>query len=245
VSTWTTWLMPALLIAAITVRAARWYRRAQARETLVAFAVSNGWDYRGHDPELVSRWFLPPFGRGERREARHVIHGLRGGRSFVAFEYTYVDVSRDSRGRRRERRHHAAIVALAMPGWLPTVTVVPETVVDRALRPLRRDIELESEDFNRAFTVTGDARSASDLLTPRTMERLARGPRFAWRSEGDHLVSWQSEPLTPSTLLHRLNVLDGVLTAAPTFLWASAGRGLTRSPGDDPAAAPPVPGSGS
>jgi hypothetical protein len=231
-------VMPVLLVAVIGLRLVRWYQRVRAREALVAFALANGWGYRAHDPSLVTRWFLPPFGKGEQREARHVLHGMHSGRPFVAFEYTYVEVTRDSRGRPRRRRRHAAVVAVTMPGWLSTVTVVPETMVDRMLGPLRTDVEFESEDFNRAFAVSGDARTASDLLPPRTMETLVRSSRFAWRAEGDHLVSWQAEPLSPACLLERLSVLDRVLDGAPSFLWVDRG-----TPGGLPPGPPPVPGS--
>jgi hypothetical protein len=208
------------------VRYTQWRARQRAREALVAFAVANGWTYSPSDYSLVNRWFLPPFGKGEERTATHVIRGRRDDRDFVAFEYRFVEIRTDSKGRRRRRTSTFSIVAAALPGWLPIVTVVPETMADRALRAagIGLDVELESEDFNRAYVITGDARTASDLLTPRAMERLMALPRFAFRAEGSDLVGWQSGPMGPTDLLARLAALDAVIDSAPGFLWADHRR---------------------
>jgi hypothetical protein len=213
-----------VVVVAGAIRYLQWRARQRAREALVAFAVANGWTYSPSDYALVNRWFLPPFGKGDERSATHIIRGRRGGREFVAFEYRYVEISTDSKGRRRRRTYTYSIVAVALPGWLPSVTVVPETIADRALRAagIGDDVELESEDFNRAYVVTGDARTASDLLTPRAMERLMALPRFAFRAEGSDLVGWQTGALGPADLLARLAALEAVVAAAPSFLWSDS-----------------------
>lgn len=220
----------AVVAVAAVVRFVQWRARQRAREALVAFAIANGWTYSPSDSTLVNRWFLTPFGKGDERTATHVIRGRRSDRDFVAFEYRYVEISTDSKGRRRRRTFTYAIVAVAMPGWLPTITVVPETMADRALRAagIGSDVELESEDFNRAYVVTGDARTASDLLTPRAMERLMALPRFAFRAEGSDLVGWQTGVMGPTDLLARMAALEAVIDAAPTFLWSDQRR---RAPG--------------
>lgn len=226
-----------VVVAVAARRYVQWRSRQQARETLVAFAIANGWTYLPSDSSLVSRWFLPPFGRGEQRTARHVLRGRRAGRSFVAFEYRYVEITTDSKGRQRRRTSTHSVVAVSLPGWLPTVTVEPETLTSRAMRVtgLGDDVELESEAFNRAYTVSGDARAASDLLTPRAMHSILAGPRFAWRCEGSELVSWDSSPFGPTDLLVRLATLEAVIAAAPSFLWSGGGSGPRGLPEGPPA----------
>lgn len=217
-----------LVTTAGVLRYSQWRARQRAREALVAFAVAHGWTYTPIDASLVNRWFLTPFGQGEERSATHVIRGHRNGHAFVTFEYRFVEITTDSKGRRRRRASTFSIVALALPGWLPTVTVVPETLANRALRAagISDDVELESEDFNRSYVISGDARTASDLLTPRAMERLMSLPRFAFRAEGADLVGWQSGALGPADLLARLTALEAVVAAAPAFLWAGRTRGV-------------------
>jgi hypothetical protein len=234
------WLPLLLALAAGGWALRGWYAGQRAREALVAFAVSNGWDYRPVDPALVNRWFLPPFGRGEQRQVHHVISGRRGSREFVAFEYRYVDVTRDSKGREQRRRRRFFVVSMRLPGWLPTVSASPESWRDRAVRPVSDDIELESEDFNRHYVVRGSARTASDLLTPRAMDALVKVEPFHWRVEGTDVLSWQQGPFSPSQLLERLSTLGTLLDAAPSFLWQEPSR-----PGSAPDRGPGVPGSGS
>lgn len=221
----------AIVIIAAVIRYTQWRARQRAREALVAFAVANGWTYSPADYSLVNRWFLPPFGKGDERSATHIIRGRRSDRDFVAFEYRYVEITTDSKGRRRRRTSTFSIVAVALPGWLPTVSVIPETIADRALRAagIGDDVELESEDFNRAYVVTGDARTASDLLTPRAMERLMALPRFAFRAEASDLVGWQTGAMGPADLLARLTALEAVIAAAPSFLWADGRSGGPRT----------------
>ena len=59
----------------------------------------------------------------------------------------------------------------------------PENFIERVVgRLTNSDIELESEDFNRAFTVRcPDRKFASDVLHPRMMELLLQSPDAAFR----------------------------------------------------------------
>jgi hypothetical protein len=218
------WFPVVLALAAAGWALRAWHAQQRARDTLIAFALSSRWDYRPTDPALVDRWILPPFGQGQDRQVRHVISGRRGAHSFVAFEYEYVDVTRDSKGRERRRRRHCAVVALQMPGWLPSVTAIPESWHHRVTRAIGEDVELESEEFNRRYVIRGSARTASDLLTPRAMAALCQVPPFDWRVEGTDLLSWQRVLFTPSGLLARLSILESLLDTAPAFLWESKGH---------------------
>ncbi|MEZ5191462.1 MAG: DUF3137 domain-containing protein [Nocardioides sp.] len=52
------------------------------------------------------------------------------------------------------------------------------------------DIELESEDFNRAFTVTcSDRKFASDVLHPRMMEFLLAHTEASFRSDRRYVLT--------------------------------------------------------
>jgi hypothetical protein len=197
----------------------KWHRDQRARDALMSFAIAKGWGYQPTDPSLLHRWFLEPFGRGEQQRVLHVIQGHHAGREFVAFEYHFKVVTTTSKGHRRTRKYVYSILVVAMPGHLPTISVTPESVVDRAMRAVNNDVELESEAFNRAYVVSGPARAASDLLSPRAMATLASVTPFAWRTEGQDLVAWQAGVLSPTALLERLHALCTVLDTAPSFLW--------------------------
>lgn len=71
-----------------------------------------------------------------------------------------------------------------------------------------RDIELESEKFNRAFLVTCEHRKfASDVLHPRMMELLLGRPGLGWRFEGDSMTGV------------RRGQHDALVDAIPEFVW--------------------------
>jgi protein gp37 len=89
---------------------------------------------------------------------------------------------------------------------------------------LGQDIELESEDFNRAFTVTSrDPKFATDVLTPRTMQMLLNAPHLAWRIEGTDVLSWESGSFTTVEVLQRLDHLSKVVAGVPSFVWHDHG----------------------
>ena len=164
--------------------------RAQQKRTkeLQALCLARGWTYTASAPELVDRWQGTPFGEGDDRKARHVIGGTWQGAQFVAFDYSYVTTTTDADGRTTARRTTTVSWRVVLPAYLPNLQVTGQSMFRRMAQAvgLGQDIELESEDFNRAFTVTSrDPKFATDVLTPRTMEMLLAAPHLAWRIEGD------------------------------------------------------------
>lgn len=199
---------------------------SRRRERLFAAATLRGWTFTREDPALAGRWTGRPFGEGENRRARDVLSGAWNGGEFVAFTYSYDTSTTDSKGGRHTTTHRFGVVARALPTWLPTLEVRPESVLDRAWTAvgMGSDIELESEDFNRAFRVSAsDAKYASDMLPPRAMERLLAAPRACWRIEGNAILGWQDSALEPEQVEQRLAGLDDVISGIPAFVWKDHG----------------------
>lgn len=225
-------LLPVLLVAGgIAVVAVGFVLERKRRDRLLQFAVNRGWSYTGEDPSLVDRWPGEPFGRGDHRRARDVLTGTESGRPFTAFEYSYQTHSSDSKGNRSTTTHRWTVVVVPMPGWLGTVQVAPESVLDRVAGAvgLVQDIELESEDFNRRFRVSASSpRLASDILTPRTMQYLLSVDAEAWRTCGSDLVGFAQGRLDPAEVVRTAAVLGRVLDGVPGFVWRDAGGGPTQ-----------------
>lgn len=203
------------------------------RERIMTYCVARGWQYVDEDPTLAGRWSGQPFDQGDRRRARNVIRGVENSRSFVAFDYSYETHSTDSKGRRSSTTHRYAVYAVALPTYLPTLEVCPEGAFLKLADAvgLRSDIDLESEDFNRAFTVKADDRKfASDVLTPRTMQYLLTVPAAAWRIEGTDILRWRSGRLDPAQVVVSTSVLDRVADGIPDFVW----KDHSAQPGYDP-----------
>jgi hypothetical protein len=104
---------------------------------------------------------------------------------------------------------------------MPALAVTPEGLVSRFFgRLTNSDIELESEDFNRAFTVTcPNRRFASDVLHPRMMELLLQWPELAWRFDADSVLAIRSGSHDVHEVEAKLAALDAILDAVPDFVW--------------------------
>jgi hypothetical protein len=203
---------------------------AKRRQKLMAYAASRGWSYRAEDPALAVRWNAAPFGQGDRRRATNVVLGQDRNRPFVAFDYRFETESNDGNGNRTTTTHRYAVVALALPTFLPGLEVTPDNVLSRAASAmgLGHDINLESDDFNRRFRVSsGDPKFASDVLGPRTMQALLSAPTFSWRIIGSDLLAWWTGALDPVQALAHLSTMQAVLDGVPAFVWHDHGVDVT------------------
>jgi len=224
------------LAVVVTVAVLGWRMEQKRRERVLAFALGRAWLYEAEDPSLVDAFPGEPFGEGDSRRARTVLRGREAGREFVAFDYSYETHTNTSKGR-STTTHRFAVCAVPLPVPLGVVEVRPEGLVSRAADAIgvSSDLELESEDFNRRFRVGArNAKLASDVLPPRTMEYLVAQPREvvpAFRLSGGHLVAWRTGRLEPMEVVTTCAVLDRVLDGVPSFVWRDAGQ----TDGYDPA----------
>lgn len=211
------------IVAAIVLRYVAEQRR---REQLVQFCAQRGWEYAASVPDLAYRWAAQPFGQGDRRRVANVVRGSEAGRPFTAFDYSYETHTTDSKGNRSTTTHRFIVVAAQLPARLGMVEVMPDNAFLRlgATLGIGQDIHLESDDFNRRFRVrASDAKLASDVLHPRTMEFLLAASSQSWRIEGTDLLGWEKGTIDPVTLLRVLGVLNGVADGVPAFVWKDHG----------------------
>jgi hypothetical protein len=215
-----------LLVAGIGVYQ---YRRNQKRiQQLRQFCLGKGWQFVTEDSQYAVRWNCAPFFQGRNRRARDVITGTIGqaehARPFVAFDYSYVTDSNNGRSS-SSTTHRYAVCAVQLPAYLPALQLTPENVLSRLGNVVvQTDIELESEDFNRRFVVQcPDAKFASDVLPPRTMQALLARTPLHFRVQGCDLLCWESGVMTPVALLERLATLTTFVDGIPTFVWHDYG----------------------
>ena len=214
------------VLALVIGLAVRQAKLAKARrQAFAAAAAERGWSYAAEDPRWVDHFAGAPFGQGHNRSAKNVLTGTRGERDIVAFDYRYytTETSTDSEGRTttREVAHPHAVVAVHTSVAFPELAVSPEGFFSRmAGRITGRDIELESEQFNRAFTVhCPDRKFASDVLHPRHMEYLLTRPEVAFRFTGPWVLSSEPGQFELSELDARLDHVSTVIDQIPDFIW--------------------------
>jgi hypothetical protein len=214
-----------VVIAILAVVASMLYYNYRRGQALMAFAASQGWTYVDEVPELEARWDGDPFGKGDRRQTDNAIRGSYQGFDLAAFEYSYETHTTDSKGQRSTTTHRYSVVALLTGSPLPGLSVSPEGGISRMFgRLFNTDIQLESEEFNRAFTVTCDDRKfASAVLHPRTMEALLAYRDVDWDIRGGDFVSLDSGNLDPTTITRRCDAMLTVLHGVPDFVWDDLG----------------------
>lgn len=194
------------------------------REALAALAHARGWTYTERDDRWQTRFEGSPFGLGHDQRCSNVLQGAYDGRPFVAFDFVYHTTETSTTGKTTTTRkvaHPFGIVAVDMGAAFPALAVTPEGLIGRFIgRLTNRDIELESEDFNRAFTVTcPDRKFASDVLHPRMMVLLLQHPESAFRFDGTWILDVEAGTVPLDGIEPRLQRVDSVVDQIPEFVW--------------------------
>ncbi|MEU8224392.1 hypothetical protein [Kribbella sp. NPDC048915] len=199
-----------------------YYRAKKRRELFAGFAAQHGWSYLPADNSLARQWMGTPFGTGDNWRVRNVLSGAYNGHPMVAFDYSFQTHTSNGKGQRRTTTHHFGVVVLQLPGPLPHLEVTHEGIFGGAVANALgfRDIQFESDQFNRAFRVKADdERFGHALITPRMMELLLQRGEIGWRIEGNSLVGWDKGAHDPAEVLNRLALLEQVVLNVPGYVW--------------------------
>lgn len=158
------------------------------------FAEHHGLTHETGRRELCHLWMGYPFGVGNWRRARNVVHGELAGRKMTAFEYHYVIYSDDeTNGYDRDALYRFLVCAVDLGHPVPMLSAVRnewlewhESAVEGTI------VDVENEDFARVFTLFGtDPEFASLVLTAERAARCAEvHSRAEWRFDGDQLLVW-------------------------------------------------------
>ena len=88
-----------------------------------------------------------------------------------------------------------------------------------------RDLQLESEEFNKAFHIRADDdKFAYDILHPRMMEWMLFNRGLEWQFAGNALVSWGHGSFTVRDVLARLEAMNGLIDRIPPYVLRDYGQ---------------------
>lgn len=199
------------------------YKKEKERQAaLTVFAQQHGFQLTERDDSLIARWGDEnPFDRGFDKRCNSIMRGYWEDRPAVLFDYTYHtwETRTDSKGNTTQHKesHHLAITAVQTEKRFPPLSVRPEGFFGRMLgRLTNSDIQMEWEDFNRAFTVNcPDRRFASDVLNQQMMELLMQDRELAWQITGPDIMIMRVGVHDPAELTSTLASLDRILDAVP------------------------------
>lgn len=153
------------------------------------------------------------------REVDNVLRGTWEGTEVLVFEFRRANDETEWR--------YTCVMRPVPTGW-PWLLLKPETPLTRVARDAGlRDVELESERFNRSFEVrSSDRRFATAVLEPRMMEWLMElSPRYGFEIRDGWLLAFttQVQPWEIDLVLRTgAEFLDRVPSVAHSLFGADA-----------------------
>ncbi|WP_203335833.1 DUF3137 domain-containing protein [Nocardioides limicola] len=209
-----------VVVLGIVVAGAAFWLSQQRHQAMQELADRHGWQLTRRDDRWGRQFTGRPFDRSRRNHTRNILSGRFRDRPFTAFDYTYVTTS-GSGENRSEQHHHFSVVGLGTGLRFPALEVMPAGFFNRiGAKVTGRDISFESEEFNRAFTITcPDRKFASDVIHPRLMEKLMRHRDLDFRFEGTWLIAIHHGRQHPEDVIGRAEAVAMVLDEIPEFVW--------------------------
>lgn len=191
--------------------------KARRRNEFRHFASQFGLEYAPQDPFGLVALPFRLFTRGDGRGVENVLWGEWQGQPLRACDYWYYEERTDSEGRRQRtyRRFNCAI--LEVPAAFPGLSVSPEGVLSRLADALGfRDIEFESEAFNRRYQVSaGDRRFAYEILDARMLHwLLSLSGRVSFEVVGKWILAYQGR-VRPAALVPLIGAAAGFRARIP------------------------------
>ena len=213
-------------------------RRAEARRlALQAFAARYGFAYqpqifdagRGFmdsltgvptttDQFLAPFQHLSPFGQGHSHEVHNLITGTHGNMGVTIFDYSYKVTTSNGKST-TTTTYNVQVVTAALSHFLPTFTMQPENFLLKIGEKLGyREIEFESEEFNKRWFVRGqDSEQIYALFHPQAMERLLNVAPFRWEFGGNMIVVLESRYLEPPVIERTLVDIADFTALIPNY----------------------------
>ncbi len=207
-----------LFVAAVVGIAVLGYRaKLQRQRDLAAVARNQGLDFSIEDPFGTLAEPFALLQRGDGRGVENVVWGVWQGLDVRAFDYWYYDESTDSKGHTSRSYSRFDCVLAPVDAACPRLSIEPENVFTRLADALTlRDLEFESEEFNRRFNVKGDDRRFATALCDGRMMRwlLDHGDGYAFELVGDRMLCW-TRRVSPAGIVHVLGTARGFRERIP------------------------------
>jgi hypothetical protein len=206
----------AVVVAAVMVLAIGFgfYYEHQRKKKLQAFAAARRLTYAARDDSWVRLDTGYPHGQGRAHRAKHVMTGQHRGRPIVIFEHEWKTGSgKDT------QTHQVRKTLMGLPKSFPKLELRPEGIFGRAARRMgMKDIELESDDFNQRYKVSGDRRFAYDVLHPRFMQWMLGTSAPGFTINGQYVALYGQGKIDTSKVDQEVAYLDAIVEHLPGYV---------------------------
>jgi hypothetical protein len=234
-----------ILIAGV-VAAGIWlsyYLKKRRRDELGVFAKQYGLSYSQADPYDLLGYDFKLLRQGDGRGCENVLAGAWQGVPIKEADYWYYTESTDGEGHRTKSYKYFSVVIADVGCSTPYVSVAKESLFTRMADHMGfRDIDFESEDFNREFNVKSEDREfAFKLIDARMMQFLMdSGGKFGFEVRGPTVLTY-CHRMRPPELVPLFGTAKGFNDHIPRLVWNEYGTGRAQAPAEAPAAAPAPP----
>lgn len=226
------------VVVVVLFGAAIWfaiYLKKKRRQALAAFAARFGLQYSAEDPFGLLEYGFRLFRLGEGRGCENVLWGDWHDMPIKEADYWYYTESTDSKGHRSKSYKHFSVVIIDVEATLPPVSIQKENVFTRMADHLGfRDLEFESEEFNRRFQVKGTDRQFAYKLVDARMIRWLLGTEgdVGFESSGSALLAF-SRRRKPTELVELLGMAGTFRRHVPRLVWSEYGTNASPTQPDD------------
>lgn len=219
------WLFAIGVALVLAVLVGSYVAQRRRREGMAAFASRYGFTYTPDGPPGLLAYGFPLFHKGDGRGAENGVIGTWKDMPFTAADYWYYTESTDSKGNRSRNYSRFSVAVIEIDAWLPDIDIHRENVLTLLGDKLGlKDIEFESEEFNRAFQVKAkDRKFAFELVDARMMQwLLSCDPRFGFEVHGKAVLGY-SRRLKPDEMLPLIATLKEFKERVPRLVWTNYG----------------------
>jgi hypothetical protein len=216
------WIFVVFIVAAGAAVYLSYYLKKKRQRELAFAAKQLGLEFALSDPFDTLAEPFALLRKGDGRGVENVMWGVWGGLECREFDYWYYEESTDSKGNRSKTYYRFSCVMAPVEAACSPLLIDEENLFSRLGDHLGfRDIEFESEAFNKAFTVKSpDRKFANDLVDARMIDWLmAHGHGFQFDVAGDRvLVSCRK--MGPTELVPLFGTLKGFHGQIPRVVFS-------------------------
>jgi hypothetical protein len=208
--------VPLVIIAVIAIAVISLYVEAQRSRAFRELAARLGLRYRKSGSDLLRQFsYFDVLRRGHSRKIFNVLEGPYQGHEVCAFDFRYTTGSG-----KNQQTYHLSFFMLRLPREFPEVRIYPENFLSKIGQAIGfEDIDFESVEFSRAFTVRAqDKKIAYDICHTRMMEYLLAHPKLSLEIERDWLASAEEKRIKPEEVPARLEQLVEICALFPDYL---------------------------
>jgi hypothetical protein len=192
------------------------------RAALQAIAAKLNLRFYNRDASIAGTYsFLDHMAEGDNRYAFNVMQGEYRGHQVLLYDYHFETQSTDSKGHTETTHHYYCYTMIEQSLVFPELRIYPEGLLSKIGQMLGySDIDFESSEFSRAFTVRGkDKKFAYDICHTRMMEYLLAHRNTHLEIENRCVALCNQNKMKPDQVIANLDHLVKIRELFPEYLY--------------------------